>query len=237
MWKVGELAAKAGLTVRTLHHYDEIGLLSPARRTASGHRLYGEAEVGRLQRIVSLRHTGLALDEVSRVLAGTDGSLDRVLDRQIEQLRARISRDTELCGRLDALRRWSRLNGTVPVDILFEIMEAMMKAEQYYTEEQLEYLKQRGEELGEETIRSVEREWPELIAKVKSAMERGADPASEEVRALARRWDELVGMFTGGDAGVTQSLSRFYRDRMRNEGGFMGIDGALMEYVGRARGD
>ena len=57
--KVGEVAKRTGLSVRTLHHYDEIGLLSPSRRTASGHRLYGAGELARLQQIKSLRQLGL----------------------------------------------------------------------------------------------------------------------------------------------------------------------------------
>ena len=54
VWKIGELARRTGLTVRTLHHYDEIGLLS-AQRSEGGHRVYDEAAVQRLYRIVSLR--------------------------------------------------------------------------------------------------------------------------------------------------------------------------------------
>jgi hypothetical protein len=124
----------------------------------------------------------------------------------------------------------------VPVDALFEIMEVMVNPESYYTPEQLEQLKKRGEMLGEETIRSVEQEWPQLIAKVKAAMDRGEDPGSAEVQALAKRWQELVEMFTGGDRGITKSLSNFHQDRMKEQGGFMGIDGSVMEYVGRAMG-
>ena len=54
-WRVGELAREAGLSVRALHYYDEIGLLSPSRRTDSGHRLYTAGDVVRLQRIKSLQ--------------------------------------------------------------------------------------------------------------------------------------------------------------------------------------
>ncbi|MEA2488332.1 MAG: hypothetical protein QOH21_124, partial [Acidobacteriota bacterium] len=57
-WKIGELAKRTGVSVRTLHHYDEIGLLTPSHRTESGHRLYGREEVIRLQQIVSLRQVG-----------------------------------------------------------------------------------------------------------------------------------------------------------------------------------
>ena len=70
MWKIGELARRTGLTVRTLHHYDEIGLLSPAERSDGGHRVYGEAEVQRLYRIVSLRSLGFPLEAVAAALEG-----------------------------------------------------------------------------------------------------------------------------------------------------------------------
>ncbi|HTE19662.1 MAG TPA: MerR family transcriptional regulator, partial [Armatimonadota bacterium] len=67
-WKVGELAKQTGMTVRTLHHYDEIGLLSPSHRTAAGHRLYTEGDVARLQQVASLRSLGFPLDEIRDVL-------------------------------------------------------------------------------------------------------------------------------------------------------------------------
>ena len=68
VWKIGELARRTGLTVRTLHHYDEIGLLSPAERSDGGHRVYDEADVQRLYRIVSLRSLGFPLDAIAQAL-------------------------------------------------------------------------------------------------------------------------------------------------------------------------
>lgn len=64
-WKVGELAAETGLTVRTLHHWDELGLLTPSERTGAGYRLYSDADVRRLYRIVALRGLGLSLESSS----------------------------------------------------------------------------------------------------------------------------------------------------------------------------
>lgn len=235
-WKVGELAKRSGLTVRTLHHYDEIGLLRPALRTRSGHRQYGEEDVARLQRIVSLRQLGLSLCEVGVVLDGAEGTLERVLERHAERVRERIRLERELLARLEAATRLLRSTGVVSVDVMLELMELTMDVESYYTPEQLEYLKRRGEELGEDAIRAAEAEWPQLIARMQSAMERGEDPASAEVQALARRWGELVHAFTGGDAGVTESLRRMYAEKLEGEGRFMGIDRSLVEYVGRAMG-
>lgn len=66
--RIGELATAAGLTVRTLHYYDEIGLLSPSARSAAGHRLYSAEDVERLYRVCLLRRLGLPLREIGRAL-------------------------------------------------------------------------------------------------------------------------------------------------------------------------
>lgn len=68
IWRVGELARLTGLSVRTLHHYDQIGLLRPARRTPGGHRLYTPVDVTRLAFIVVLRRAGVALAEIGKQL-------------------------------------------------------------------------------------------------------------------------------------------------------------------------
>ncbi len=70
VWKVGELARSTGLTVRTLHHYDQVGLVQPSGRTVAGHRLYDAGDVQRLYQVVALRALGLSLEAVRAVLAG-----------------------------------------------------------------------------------------------------------------------------------------------------------------------
>ena len=62
--KVGELAQRTGLTVRTLHHYDAIGLLRPSLHTEAGYRLYTARDIVRLQQVLSLRQLGFSLDEI-----------------------------------------------------------------------------------------------------------------------------------------------------------------------------
>ena len=90
---VGEVARLAGVTVRTLHHYDEIGLLRPGGRTAAGYRLYDEADLLRLQRVLAYRELGLTLEEVGALLDGAD-AVDEValLRRQRDALAERITR-------------------------------------------------------------------------------------------------------------------------------------------------
>jgi DNA-binding transcriptional MerR regulator len=79
LWKIGELAKRTGVSIRTLHHYDEIGLLSPSHRTESGHRLYGREEVVRLQQVLSLRQSGFSLEQIREMLASRRTDARRVI--------------------------------------------------------------------------------------------------------------------------------------------------------------
>lgn len=88
---VGDVAKRAGISVRTLHHYDEIGLLSPSERSAAGYRLYDGGDVARLQQILFYRELGLPLEEISRVMS--DPGFDRV--EALREQRARLEARAE----------------------------------------------------------------------------------------------------------------------------------------------
>ena len=83
MLKVGELAARAGLTVRTLHHYDSIGLLCPSARSDAGYRLYHRDDVARLQQIQALRSFGMGLADVKTYLDSLAASPLAIVERQL----------------------------------------------------------------------------------------------------------------------------------------------------------
>lgn len=239
---VGQLAARAGLTVRALHHYDAIGLLRP-ERTPAGHRRYGAAEVERLQRITSLRALGVPLGDIGRVL--DDGAFDpaALLSRQRAALAAEAARLGALADRIDALgrllQRRAEAGVPVPPDAFLTLVETMNAIEKQYTPEQLHHLAERREVLGEETIRAVEAEWPRLFKAVGEEMDAGTDPAAPRVQALVDRWDELVGMFTGGDAGIRQSVNAVWTESGDRMARMNGLDPdrmrALFAYVQRAR--
>jgi MerR family transcriptional regulator, thiopeptide resistance regulator len=97
---VGQLARAAGITVRTLHHYDEIGLLRPSVRTAAGYRRYTAGDVARLQRVLGYRELGLGLDDIAALL---DGEADPVeqLRRQRRLVADRIAHLTRVLDTLD----------------------------------------------------------------------------------------------------------------------------------------
>lgn len=90
MKTVTEMAKQTGVSVRTLHHYDAIGLLKPTRVTESGYRLYNDEALERLYLILLFREIGLPLEAIGRILENGDYDRNRVLEKQVELLKAKI---------------------------------------------------------------------------------------------------------------------------------------------------
>lgn len=237
-WKIGELAERTGLSVRTLHYYDEIGLLSPSGRTEAGHRLYAAGDVIRLQQIKSLRHLGFSLEEVRDCLDRPDFPLRRVVQLHLSRLKEQIGLQQRLCDLLEAMA--ARLGSEEEVSTeefvqtAMEVIGMSERLEKYYTPEQLEELAERRRAVGEERIRQVEAEWPELIEQVRAEMEKGTDPRSERVQSLARRWMELVHEFTGGNPEIEESLRTMYRQETTVYGMDTSSMRGMSEYVSKA---
>ena len=230
--RIGELAAATGLTVRTLRHYDELGLLVP-ERTTGGVRLYGTAEVRRLAQIVALRGLGLSLAQVSELLEQRSdphealrrrlAELERELEAQ-ERLRQRLSR---VLGALESSEEPETRD-------YIEAIEVMTLIDKYYTPEQITTLEERRRELGEEGMAKAQREWSELIAEFEHEQANGTDPADARVQELAARWQALIEQFTGGDSGIRGSLQRMYDGEGAERASRGGVSPELMAYVGQA---
>ena len=236
-WKVGELAARTGLTVRTLHHYDRLGLVTPSARTPAAHRLYDEHDVHRLYRVLALRALGLPLGAIAEALVGA-GTMRELLAEHRAQVDAQLRALRQVAERLarlaDAVDRAGDPTAGQVLDLIEEMTRMERTFEKYYTAEQLEQLARRREQLGEQAIADVQAEWPRLIAAVQAEADAGTDVADPTVQALVRRWTELLEMFHGGDPGLQDSLHRLYAengDALTRQGG---PSPQLIEYVRRA---
>jgi MerR family transcriptional regulator, thiopeptide resistance regulator len=233
LYTVSQIARRTGITVRTLHHYEARGLLTPAQRSAAGYRLYGTQELRRLQHIVSLKSLGFSLDEISVCLDGDTPSLGEALTRQVGRLRETVVRQQDLLLRLERIAQRAVQGETIDAETLLTSIEASTIMEKYLTPEQMQSIRRRGDELGPERIRAVEQAWPDVIAGMQAALQLEKDPASAEVQALARRWRALVREFTGGDRGIQKSLGTMYRQEPGVQAK-TGIDPALMNYASAA---
>lgn len=206
-----EFADRAGVTVRALHLYDELGLLPPAERTESGYRLYGSSELERLEQIVALRFVGFTLQQIKELLAGGVLPLRTALQLQRDILRKR--RDRLDCA-LRAIEHAEHALSGESIRAIIEVLQMESSdldwAKRYYSESALRTIKERETAMGPEAIQAGERAWKELIAEVEEA--KAEDPASDRAQQLARRWKDLIGQFTGGDPEVQQGLKHLWSD-------------------------
>jgi DNA-binding transcriptional MerR regulator len=205
-----------GVTVRTLHHYDRLGLLKPTGRTGAGYRLYGERDYARLQQIVTLKFIGFPLKQIKSLLDRNALDLPTTLRLQREILGERRRRIEAAIEAIERAERHIASGQELPEEVLRKIIEVIEMqnnwdwVKKYYTEEQLAELATRGTP---EVLERGQREWAVLIKEVEQAIAEGVDPSSEKAQALAARWNGLIEEFTGGNPEILQSLKRLYSDQ------------------------
>ena len=189
---VGRIADLAGVSVRTLHHYDEIGLLSPGERGATGYRVYEERDIERLQRILFYRELGFTLKEIAVIVddprAGAIGHLERqrkLLDERIQRLRAMVAAiDREMEARkmdvdLTPEERLEVFGDFVPEAHAEETRERWGDTEAYRQS------RRRVSSYTKENWLEIRTEHEEISARFAAHFESGAAPESEEAMAAA----------------------------------------------------
>jgi DNA-binding transcriptional MerR regulator len=234
--KVGELARRTGLTIRTLHHYDEIGLLKPSLHTAAGHRLYTATDIARLQQVLSLRQLGFSLEQVRDCLDRPGFSPLEVIRLHIVRLREQIDLQQRLCAGLETVAALFESAGEVSAEAFLQAIEVMTMIENYYTPEQLEYFRKRREDAaaaGQDITAQGTADWAELIADYTAEMRNGTDPADPRAQALEKRRQALVSAFTGGDPAVEQNLKRLWTEQGDKLSAQFGYDPKVMDYLAK----
>ncbi len=215
-----EFADRAGVTVRTLHIYDREGLLQPATRTESNYRLYGEAQLERLEQILALRFVGFGLDRIKELLAGPPRPLVGALRIQREIIEQQKRHLETAIGAIDEAERALEADPTADRwKTLRDVIEALkMKqdhnwTENYYTEEDREKLAEKMKTTPKEVVQKGQTDWADLIADVEAAAARNDDPKSESSDALAARWKSLIHQFTQGDPAISKGLNKLWSDQ------------------------
>ncbi len=218
LWQAKQFAELSGVTVRTLHHYDRIGLLKPKRYDHNGFRLYGAGEFARLQQIATLKFVGFSLNQIKAILREKEFDLAETLRLQRGVIAAQRDR---LNLALEAIRRAEdvyRRNGSIDGESFKEIIEVINMEQntdwtkKYYSETAQAKIEERKSLWSPELQERVTRDWNELIKDVEAAIRDGVAPSDERARALAARWSALIEEFTGGDAEIREGLNKMYAD-------------------------
>ena len=182
--KVGELATRTGLTVRTLHHYDTIELLKPSARSEAGYRLYNQDDVARLHAIQALRHMGLSLADVGDMLARGGEGLGDTIARQIRALGHEITQATELQARLQLLHERLATGSAPDMADWLNTLSLMNTFSKYFSAAEIKRIL--------DNRKAQSAVWEPLIAEVRVALEQQLPADTKAVQALALRWMNLT---------------------------------------------
>jgi DNA-binding transcriptional MerR regulator len=215
-YRVQEFANLVGVTVRTLHHYDRMGLLKPGR-TSSGYRLYSIKDLERLEQIVALKYLGIPLKQIRSLFQKSGRGLHQALQMQRRVLEEKRRMLDCAIGAIHEAERSTTGGAEADAQSLKKIIEViemqdnMDWTKKYYSEEAQAKVEERKQLWSPELQEWVTREWNELFRDVEAALHE--DPAGEKAQSLAARWKKLVEGFTGGDPQITAGLSKLHQDK------------------------
>jgi DNA-binding transcriptional MerR regulator len=213
-----EFARVAGVTVRTLHYYDRIGLLKPSGYTDAGYRLYRKQDLVRLQQIVTLKFIGFSLNQIKSLLNSNSFDLTIALHQQreiIAEKRKQLDLTIKAIEKAYSLLAtndepdWEAFKHIIEV---INMQSNMDWTKKYYSEEAKQKIAERAATIPLEVVEQGQREWATLIREVETAVSEGVDPRSEQAAGLATRWSELIRAFTGGDPEIQDGLNKMYSD-------------------------
>jgi DNA-binding transcriptional MerR regulator len=233
MLKVGELAARVGMTVRALHHYDSIGLLVPSARSDAGYRLYDRNDVARLHQIQALRKFGMALADIGAYLASPEASPISIVVRQIALLDRQIGEAARMRDTLLALHA-QLANGEAPeLATWLTTLEQMTMYEKYFSKEELQ-------QLPIYQNKDAEADWQQLVAQANGLMAASVPVHDEAAKALARRWMDLLERDTAGNPAFMAQLNAMHENEpsvQRDTGISMQLKGYIMRAIGEVKLD
>ncbi|MBN2118992.1 MAG: MerR family transcriptional regulator [Anaerolineales bacterium] len=238
MFTVKQLSQLAGVTPRTLHHYDAIGLLKPSRVGENGYRYYGEESLLQLQQILFYRELGIPLEDIKKIMGRRDFDVLGALRSHKEALQKQV-------------RRLNRLIDTVDntIDHLKGSNSMSNKAyfEGFSEEEQEKYAAEAEQMYDPETVRESNRKWKAYPAAKKeailaegkaiymdmiAAMPKGA--SSQEVQGIVARWRRHMDYFWTPKLDQLLALADGYNDEPRFKANFDKMHPALAEFFREA---
>lgn len=213
---IKEFADLTKVTVRTLHYYDQIGLLKPSFERANGYRVYTDADLLKLQQIVTLKFMGFSLGQIRKLLDSKGYEAVKSLKVQAEAVKDEIARLREASRAIEQVLSLLETKGQINRKKLIKIMEVIQMGEdvkktwheKFYTEAELKEFQEIGKNYTPEKMAAYQNRWTALIDEVKQNLT--IDPASEKAQDLGKRWTDLLNEAYGGHAELKTKIAKAY---------------------------
>ncbi|MGY1805097.1 MerR family transcriptional regulator [Blastococcus sp. SYSU D00922] len=239
---VGEVAALAGVTVRTLHHYDRIGLLSPSGRTASGYRQYAPADLDRLHQVLLYRELGFPLEEVATLLDDPSADPEAHLRRQHRLLRDRLERTSAMVAAVEKEMEARSMGISLTPEERFEVFgehdpaqyEAEVEERWGDTDAYAESRRKTAAYSKEDWVR-IKAEMEDIGNRFVAAMRSGAAPDSERAMDVAEdNRQHISRWFYECSPEMHAGLGRMYVEDERFTATYEAMAPGLARYVSTA---
>jgi DNA-binding transcriptional MerR regulator len=216
LYKIGEFAQLASVTVRTLHHYDRIGLLKP-QRSPSGVRVYSLTDLERLEQIAALKFLGISLSEIKFLLkSSTPLTLLDSLDFQLKALQEKRTQIDSALRAIELATQSLRSGQATDASVLKKILEIidMQPQENFMRKYYADQAWLDREKLAKETPLEVREErarsFLHLFAEMEASLD--LDPTSETAQSLTQRWLLLADASSGDNAGIRDAWTTAWKD-------------------------
>jgi MerR family transcriptional regulator, thiopeptide resistance regulator len=201
-YTVGQVAGLAGVTIRTLHHYDEIGLLTPGGRTSAGYRRYDDPDLERLQQILLYRELGFTLEEIAVILDDPDADPREHLRRQHRLLTERIARLRDMVAAVEYVLEAQKVGIDLTPEEKLEVF-GQFDPDQYADEAEqrwggtgayAESVRRTKKYTKDDWLR-IKQESGDLMKRWVAAYDAGVPAGSEAGMALAEEHRQQIGKF------------------------------------------
>ncbi len=215
-FRVGNFANRAGISIRTLRYYDQIGLLEPSAHSESGQRLYTELDYARLQQILTLKLIGLSLEEIRQLLTTDLAGIEYLLERQKQALEQQAQQLLQVVQTIERAQNAIRAAHELDLETLINIIRMV----NMHT--QSDWLSQFVDEKGQEKLAAYNQQlslanhkqaglaWKTLFEDIQQHM--NEDIHNPVVQQLVMRWDDLMAQFTSNNPEFAARLSAAYAD-------------------------
>lgn len=237
-YSVQQLASLAGVSVRTLHYYDEMNLLKPARKERNGYRQYEETQLLRLQQIMFFRELDFSLETIQKILSSPQFDMRLALHEQKNLIKLKRHRLDRLITTID--KTIKKINKEINMQDK-ELYGNFSKEEMdKYSEEAqkrwghtdaFKQSQERVKKMGKDGLAKVIKDASELTQTIATAMKSGQDPKSEAVQSLIARHYEGLRAFYEPNLQMYRGMAKMYVDDPRFKANYENVAIGLAKFM------
>jgi DNA-binding transcriptional MerR regulator len=215
-YRVGQFARASGVSVRTLHHYDRLGLVKAAGRDDAGYRYYTQQELLTLQQVLTLRYLGFTLGRIAELMRAPSYDIEASLRAQRRVLQERRDEIASVTSSLERMLRGFEATGEWDWQLVAEASQALAGKEKTMDQTQMmERFRELHEQIDHRQRETIEREWTALFEEIEANLTQ--EPTDPRAIALADKWTALrektEAVYTSrGFEDLWQAIGQAHRD-------------------------